>query len=111
MPLFAAGRGALCGTAQIMGGGFSAGEGKLKVTPGRRARRDARFLPALGLKPPTVTAPGRQAMAVRLEELERQNSTQPHPLSINLLCPGLNMSRCCVCARGGGAGRAGVGAC
>lgn len=64
MPLFAAGRGALCGTAQIMGGGFSAGESKLKVTPGRRARRVARFLSALGLKLPTVTASRRQAMAV-----------------------------------------------
>lgn len=34
MLLFAAGRGELCTVAQIIGGGFSAGEGKLKVTPG-----------------------------------------------------------------------------
>lgn len=50
MPLFAAGREELCTAAQIIGGGFSAGEGKLKVTPGWRARRDAHFLSALGLQ-------------------------------------------------------------
>lgn len=34
---------AVCALAQIIGGGFSAGEGKLRLTPGRRARRDASF--------------------------------------------------------------------
>lgn len=36
--------------AQIIGGGFAAGEGKLKVTPGLKARHDAFFLSALQLK-------------------------------------------------------------
>lgn len=56
MPLFAAGRVELCTVAQIMGGGFSAGGGKRKVTPGWRARRAAHFLSALGLKLQTVEA-------------------------------------------------------
>lgn len=63
MPLFAA----LCGAAQITGGGCSAGEGKLKVTPGWRARRGARFLSALTL--PTVPASGAGARALWLKEL------------------------------------------
>lgn len=61
MLLFAAGRGELCTVAQIIGGGFSAGEGKLKVTPGWRARRAAHFLSALGMKLRTVAASGAQA--------------------------------------------------
>lgn len=61
MPLFAAGREELCTLAQIIGGGFSAGEGQLKATPGWRARRVAHFLSALGLKLRTVAASGAQA--------------------------------------------------
>ncbi len=44
----------MCAVAQIIGGGFSAGEGKLKVTPGWKARRDAFFLSALQLKLQTL---------------------------------------------------------
>lgn len=54
MSLFVAGRRAVCAVAQIIGGGFSAGEGKLKVTPGWRARHDAFFLSALQLKLQTL---------------------------------------------------------
>lgn len=61
MPLFAAGREELCTLAQIIGGGFSAGEGQLKATPGWRARRVAHFLSALGLKLRTDAASGAQA--------------------------------------------------
>lgn len=50
MSLFVAGRKAVCAVAQIIGRGFSAGEGKLRLTPGRRARRDASFLSAPRLK-------------------------------------------------------------
>lgn len=50
MSLFVAGRKAVCAIAQIIGGGFSAGEGKLKVTPGWKARHDAVFPSALQLK-------------------------------------------------------------
>lgn len=44
----------MCAVAQIIGGGFSAGEGKLKVTPGWKARHDAVFLSALQLKLQTL---------------------------------------------------------
>lgn len=94
MPLFAAGRIAPCTAAQIMGGGSSAGGGKLRVTPGWRARRDARFLSALGWSCRPLRRSSR-----------RQNSapppppTQPHPLPINLSYPGLNMSRADVTLR------------
>lgn len=54
-------REALCTVAQIIGGGFSAGEGKLKVTPGWRARRVAHFLSALGPKLRTAAASVAQA--------------------------------------------------
>lgn len=57
MSLFVAGREAVCAVAQIIGGGFSAGEGKLKVTPGWEARHDASFLSALQLKNRPSTVP------------------------------------------------------
>lgn len=50
MSLFVAGRKAACAVAQIIGGGFAAGESKLKVTPGWNTRHDAFFLSALELK-------------------------------------------------------------
>lgn len=54
MSLFVAGRKEVCAVAQIIGGGFAAGEGKLKVTPGWKARHDAFFLSALQLKLQTL---------------------------------------------------------
>lgn len=40
----------MCTVAQIIGGGFSAGENKLNVTPGWGSRSEAVFLSALHLK-------------------------------------------------------------
>lgn len=54
MSLFVAGRKAVCVVAQIIGGRLSAGEGKLRLTPGRSARHDASFLSALQLKLQTL---------------------------------------------------------
>lgn len=108
MPLFAAGRVALCAAAQIMGGGSSAGEGKLKVTPGWRARRGARFLSALGWSCRPLRLLGARAGALWLKELQKAElgtyphpppPTEPHPLPINLSYPGLNMSRADVTLR------------
>lgn len=65
MSLFVAGREAGCALAQIIGGGYSAGEGKLKVTPGWKARHDAFFLSALQLKTtePSTVSTGAQVRA------------------------------------------------
>ena len=86
----------MCAAAQIIGGGFSAGEGKLKVTPGWKARHDAFFLSALLLK---TTGPlqfhGCTGESSRTGGAFWQTQTliPPPSLSINLLYPGLNMSR------------------
>lgn len=97
MPLFAAGRVALCATAQIMGGGSSAGEGKLKVTPGWRARRDA---DRYGFGSTSEGAVTEGAPEGRTQHRPPPHThTQPHPLPINLLYPGLNMSRADVTLR------------
>ncbi len=97
MSLFVAGRKALCAVAQIIGGGFSAGEGKLKVTPGWKARHDAFFLSALQLKLQTLYSSLRSTSESSLtgaaQSLWQTQTLIPCSLPINLLYPGLNMSR------------------
>lgn len=97
MSLFVAGREAVCAVAQIIGGGFSAGEGKLKVTPGWKARHDAFLLSALQLK---TTDPlqfhrstSESSLTGGVESLWQTRTLIPPSLHINLLYPGLNMSR------------------
>lgn len=97
MSLFVAGREAVCAVAQIIGGGFSAGEGKLKVTPGWKARHDAFFLSAFQLKTTDPLQFHRSASESSLtggaESFWQTRTLIPPSLPINLLYPGLNMSR------------------
>lgn len=97
MSLFVAGRKAVCVVAQIIGGGFSAGEGKPRLTPGWRARHDAFFLSALQLKLQTLYSSRSTSESSPTggytEPLADPNADSPPSLPINLLYPGLNMSR------------------
>lgn len=101
MSLFVAGRKAVCAIAQIIGGGFSAGEDKLKVTPGWKARHDAVFLSALQLKLQTLYGSTGARVRARWREEHREPLTDPNtdskppppPPPINLSYPRLNMSR------------------
>lgn len=85
----------MCAVAQIIGGGFSAGEGKPKVTPGWKARHDAFFLSALQLKLQTLYSLLRSTSESSLTggAFGRTQTLIPSSLPINLLYAGLNMSR------------------
>lgn len=90
----------MCSVAQIIGGGFSAGEGKLKVTPGWKARHEAVFLSALHRNTTDRLQFYGNTSESSLTGEESLWQTQTHnPLPtflsqpINLSYPGLNMSR------------------
>lgn len=89
----------MCALAQIIGGGFSAGEGKLKATPGWGSRHDASFLSALRLKLQThcrCRSANESSLSGRARGFWHTQTLTPPPspaLPINLLYPGLNMSR------------------
>lgn len=98
MSLFGAERGAGCTVAQIIGERFSAGESKLKVTPGWKARREPVFLSALHLKlqtlySSTVPQAGASLNGGAESFWQTQSLIPPPGFSINLSYPELNMSR------------------
>lgn len=88
----------VCAVAQIIGGGFSAGEGKLKVTPGWK-RSAWCLLPfsisAKNYRPSTVPLERKWELPDwrRAESFWQTRTLIPPSLPINLLYPGLNMSR------------------
>lgn len=96
----------VCAVAQIIGGGFSAGEGKLRLTPGRRARRDASFPFSTSARKKTKQQSRSNGFQQEVSGLHRAAGrtrpllpptpvlpTSPSSPSINLSYPGLNMSR------------------
>lgn len=90
----------MCSVAQIIGGTFSAGVGKLKVTPGWKTRHEAVFLSALHRKTTDRRHfHGNTSESSLTEGEESLWQTQPYTLPtlpvlpINLSYPELNMSR------------------